>query len=360
MPEGSDDTVRIVPAPAPAGQSVVRATSPAAPIGATSVRRGVLVALGLLLVVVLGGSVTGWVLFSGPRPEVAATTATGSGSPPAGAAAPALPTEPTLLAGVTQAGLTTDPIQRSLSSRVIVPVLDATSLLAHAAPVPRMFRLRENPRVFILDFPSLDEQGAAMNRLAALVEKAGQPRDRLLDDASLARAISEAGDTPATYYYGHNYRAGDIDRFFALAWRDRVALTPGEEWLRVQHATARELIGDVDFAMLSVPAVERRVDASMRAAILHHEIGHGHFFTRPSYAAHVNRVWREVFTEAERVAFRRFLSSEGYDAQLEEVMINETMAFTAFTPDRRFFNAGMVGLEEARLNVLRAAFLSAF
>ncbi|MBR0655401.1 hypothetical protein [Plastoroseomonas arctica] len=360
MPEGPDDTVRIIPAHAPVGQGV-HALSPAAPIAGSARSRGILVALILLLVVVLGGSITAWVIFAGPRPETtAAATSTGSWSPQPNAAAIAVPAEPIGIPGVVQAGLSNAPVQRSLSSRVIVPVLDEQSLLAHAAPIARLFRLRENPLVFILDFPSLDEQGAAMNRLAALVEKAGQPRDRVLDDAALARAISEAGDTAATYYYGHNYRASDIDRFFALAWRDRVTLTPGEEWLRLQHATARELVGDVDFAVLSIPGVERRVDASMRAAILHHEIGHGHFFTRPSFAAHVNRVWREVFTEAERASFRRFLSSEGYDAQLEEVMVNETMAFVAFTPDRRFFNAGMVAMDDGRLQVLRAAFLSAF
>lgn len=338
----------------PAGQGApVRA--PPVSVTNTAKGRSVLLALGLLLVVVLGGSVTAWVLFAGPRPAPAA-----SRNPPVGADN-AAPAAPVIIAGLTQPGSTAGPGQRSLPSRIIVPVLDEAALLAHAAPVPRMFRLRENPLVFILDFPSLDEQGAAMNRLAALVEKSGQPRDRLLNDAELARAISEAGDTAATYYYGHNYRSGDVERFFALAWRDRIALTAGEEWLRLQFATARESVGErVEFAILTVPAVERRVDAAMRAAILHHEIGHGHFFTRPSFAAHVHRVWREVLTEAERVAFRRFLSTEGYDAQLEEVMVNETMAFTTFTPDRRFFNAGMVGLDEARLQVIREAFRAGF
>ena len=336
----------------PAGQGAPVRTPPVA-VTKPAKGRGFLLALGLLLVVVLGGSVTAWVLFAGPRPAPAA-----SWNPAAGADSPA---PPVITAGVTQPGAAAGPGQRSLSSRIIVPVLDEAALLAHSSPVARMFRLRENPLVFILDFPNLDEQGAAMNRLAALVEKAGQPRDRLLDDAQLARAISESGDTAATYYYGHNYRSGDVERFFALAWRDRIALTPGEEWLRLQFATARELLGEgVGFAILTVPAVERRVDAAMRAAILHHEIGHGHFFTRPSFAAHVHRVWREVLTEAERVAFRRFLSTEGYDAQLEEVMVNETMAFTTFTPDRRFFNAGMVGLNEARLQVIREAFRAGF
>lgn len=338
----------------PAGQGAPLRTTPVA-VTQPAKGRSILLALGLLMVVVLGGSVTAWVLFAGPRPAPAA-----SSSPPTVADSPA-PAPPIISAGLSQPSTAAGPVQRSLSSRVIVPVLDEAALLAHASPAARMFRLRENPLVFILDFPNLDEQGAAMNRMAALVEKSGQPRDRLLDDAGLARAISESGDTAATYYYGHNYRSGDVERFFALAWRDRIALNAGEEWLRVQFATARELLGEgVEFAILTVPGVERRVDAAMRAAILHHEIGHGHFFTRPSFAAHVHRVWREVLTEAERAAFRRFLSTEGYDAQLEEVMVNETMAFTSFTPDRRFFNPGMVGLSEARLQVIREAFRAGF
>ncbi|MBR0645934.1 hypothetical protein [Plastoroseomonas hellenica] len=319
----------------------------------TERNKGLIIGAVILALGLVGGAVSYWVMFAGPV-RMAGTTAAvqTTTTPPAGAPAVQTPT-PTVPG--------TDPAPRSIAARAVVLVLDEETILAHAATVPRMIRLRENPRVFVLDFPTLDMQGEAMNRIAALVEKVGQPRDRLLDDAALARAITESGDTPATYYYGHNYRSTDLARFFMLAERDHVTLTMGEEWLRLQYETAGEMVQGPDgFALLAIPGVERRVDATMRRAILHHEIGHGHYFTRPAFAAHVHRVWREVFTEQERAAYRRFLQSEGYDPALEDVMINEAMAYTLFTPDRRFFSPAMVGLDDARVEALREALRNGF
>ncbi|HEY4254647.1 MAG TPA: hypothetical protein VGM87_25820 [Roseomonas sp.] len=312
-----------------------------------------------------GGALSYWVIFAGPGRVAAPPPAvTASVAPPA-IIAPAAPVAPpSAVPGLFAPGTVPEPSQpapRSISPRAVVPVLDEETILTNVATVPRMFRLRENPRVFVLDFPTLEMQGEAMNRMAALVEKVGQPRNRLLDDEALAHAIAASGDTPATYYYGHNYRSADLARFFMMAERDQVTLTMGEEWMRLQYEIAKEMVqGPEGFALLAVPGVERRVDITMRRAILHHEIGHGHYFTRPAFAAHVQRVWREIFTEQERASYRRFLESEGYDPALEDVMINEAMAYTVFTPDRRFFAPAMVGIEEARVEALRQALQSGF
>ena len=56
-----------------------------------------------------------------------------------------------------------------------------------------------------------------LDRVAAFVEKANVPHDRLLDDAALNAAITASGDTVASYYYGHDYQAADLAQFFALA-----------------------------------------------------------------------------------------------------------------------------------------------
>lgn len=226
----------------------------------------------------------------------------------------------------------------------------------HRATAPTLFRLAENPRVFVVDFPDLDSQGATFNRVAALIEKAGQPRDRVLDDAALATAIARSGDTAATYYYGHNYRGRDLERFFALADRGGVGLNEQERWLRGELARIRAALPPgAEFAVVSVPGIEPRVDAAMRRAILHHEVGHGHFFTNPAFALHVVEVWRDVFTEQERARFRAFLEREGYDPSIEEVMVNEAMAYLLYTPDARFFSPAHVGLDDARAEELRAA-----
>lgn len=320
-----------------------RPTLPPTPV--SSARSVALVAGGGVLVLAAAGTAVWFWLHAGPAeppPKADAVTL----APPAGPVVAVLPVAP---------------------PRVLAPVappppafrpVEATedTIRAHRASEPTLFTLADNPRVFVVDFPDLDRQAAALNRVAALIEKYGAPRDRVLDDADLAIAIARSGETPATYYYGHNYRGRDIERFFALAGRDGITLTPEERWLHEQVTRIRaQLPPGEEFAIVSVPGIEARVDASMRRAILHHELGHGHFFTNPGFAAHVARVWREVFTEPERARFRAFLQSEGYDPTQEEVMLNEAMAYLIFTPDPRFFTPAHAGLDEARAEVLRAA-----
>jgi hypothetical protein len=217
-----------------------------------------------------------------------------------------------------------------------------------------MVRLQENPQIFVLLFPTLEEQGAALNRIAALVEKADQPRDRLLDDDQLAAAIRRSGDTPATWYLGHDYTGTDLARFFAYAERDGVRLNPGELWVRdrLAEAVAQGRPGG-EIALISTANPDARMDSDMRAAILQHEIGHGHFFTLPALADHVLRVWRTEFSARDRAAIREFLGREGYDPTNERLMANEAMAYLLFTPDARFFSPRHVGMTDAELARLR-------
>jgi multidrug efflux pump subunit AcrA (membrane-fusion protein) len=250
---------------------------------------------------------------------------------------------------------------------------DPATILAHRASALTVFRLAENPRILVFDFPSLAEQGRMMNRLAALVEKEGLPRDRVLGDAELAAAIAERGETEETFYFGHNYRVTHIARFFALAARDGIALNEAERRLAAILAETGVAPAGPDglprpvaeAAVISLSAVENphpppggrmAVDAGVRASILRHELSHGEFFTNPHFAAHVARWWRERLTEAERAAFRRFLAQGGYDPGEEEIMMNEAMAYLMHTPDPRFFNAAAIGVTEAALEDMRRRF----
>jgi hypothetical protein len=236
-----------------------------------------------------------------------------------------------------------------------VPMLDEAGVLAHRAAAPRMLRMRDLPEVFVLDFPSLAQQGAALNRMAALVEKAGLPRDRILSGAELADAIARAGDTLETWYYGHNYRGSDLERFFRLATRDGVALSAEEEWLQGQFRKARAAVpAQQEIALISIAALGPGLDAEARASIFRHELGHGIFATRPDYAAHIRRIWREGFTAEERAAFRAFLGREGYDTANEELMIDEAQAYLLHTPDARFFDASHLGGPAMQVERLRA------
>ncbi len=223
-----------------------------------------------------------------------------------------------------------------------------------------VFRFAPNRHVLVLDFPTLREQGLMLDRVAALIEKAGLPRDRVLTNSELDAAIRASGDTLETYYYGHDYRAADLARFFVLANRDHVVLSLEEEELRRLLRQVGWLSGETVGALISIPraGTDKVMTEAARATILHHELSHGEYFTNPAYAAFTRHFWHSDMTEDDRAHFRAFLGSEGYDTGLEDLMMNEMQAYLMHTPNPEFFNARAVGLSEDRLDRLRAVFLA--
>lgn len=327
MAAEDDDTVRIRPSPgsAPPGSTGAPAPRPPARRGA-GLGRGIAAgAAGAAMVAALG-----WTAF-----RLAGPTPAGDAPPPAAPAAQ-------------QAA-----VPAARPAEAPVPVLSEAEIADHRSAWPTLLRLAENPRVFVLDFPDLASQGAALNRVAAMIEKAGLPRDRVLAEAEMAVVLARAGETAETYYLGHDYRGSDLERFFAAAARDGMALGEAERWVAAQLERARAEAGAGEVALISLAGPGARLDEAMRRAILRHEIGHGHDFTLPFYAAHVRRVWAERFTEADRAAFRAFLGREGYDTTNEDLMAGEMQAYLLFTPDERFFSPRLLGLDAARVEALR-------
>lgn len=230
---------------------------------------------------------------------------------------------------------------------------DEDAILALRPAAPLMLRLAGEARVFVLVFPDLVAQAATMNRVAALVEKAGFARDRLATAEELARAIAARGDTPATWYLAHDYSAADLRRFFQLAASGAQPLSTDEAWLQAQLPPLRASAGADDFALLTLTANTGGGDEVMRAAVLRHEVAHGRFFTRPAFAARVMTLWREGLTTEERGAFTAYLAGEGYDTGNEALMANEAMAYLAFTPDPRLFKPEAIGFTTERAAALR-------
>jgi hypothetical protein len=222
-----------------------------------------------------------------------------------------------------------------------------------------VFRFADDQRILVLDFASLYQQGMMLNRVAALIEKAGQPRDRVLTEAELAQAIRAGGDTPETYYYGHDYSVASLRRFFTLTEDENLPLD-------AEEATLRQLLHQVDWlnpdaqaGLISIPAVgaNPNVTLSARGTILHHELSHGMFFGDPDYAAFVQRFWNAELKDQERGGVRRFLGAEGYDTGYEELMYNEMQAYLMFTRDPEFFTPARVGMTPRRLADLQTEFL---
>ncbi|WP_191082950.1 hypothetical protein [Roseococcus microcysteis] len=319
---------------------------------ATPPRRGpalagpILAGLGLA-VLVAGGAALWWWPREGPPPEAPLAMAPPVAAPPP----PMVLAPPPAVAPSPEASAPLAPPLLAPPSR------SQAEIAAHVATRPTLFRWDANPLVFVLDFPDLASQGAAMNRAAALIEKARTPRDRVLDDTALAAAIAADRNTPSDYYFGHNYRASDLTRMFALAERDGIALNPREQWLREQVALVQSLAPGRDAAILTIPGLGPEVSPALRAAILRHELAHGQFFTLPMFAAHVMAVWHRGMTEQERAAIRAFLGREGYDTAQEEMMANEAMAYILHTPDRAVFDpVRELGWDEAQVARIRALF----
>jgi hypothetical protein len=303
-------------------------------------RHGLVLALWVAVVVLAGGAA--WLAL---RPPVQTQ------KPPA-------PLQPAL---APQAALPQNPQPPAAHPRPFaITTADEATILAARPSTVEVFRFQDAPRVLVLSFASLHEQGQMFDRIGAFVEKTGLPRDRALDETDLQAAIRLAGDTEDTYYYGHDYRAADMARFFALADRDGIVLHPEEEVLRRLLTQEGMLVPGADGAVISIPpnSATPPIDEAARATILHHELSHGAYFTDPAYAAYARNFWETVLTEAQRANFRRFLGSEGYDATNEDLMLNEAQAYLIHTPDRRYFRPELVGLSEPEAARLRQIFLS--
>lgn len=307
--------------------------------------RPLLIGMAALVAAAAGGGATWWLL----RP-----------APPApGIAVPAVPPLPETQRP-TEA-VPPPPLLPTAMPRPPGPGLEAATprrgfreILAQQVDQPVLVRLTDNPRVFVADFPTLTAQAAALNRVAALIEKAHAPRDRVLTEAEFGRLIAEGGQPAEQYYLGHNYRGEDLARFFALVTRQGLARRPEEARVEAWLAEMRRQVPDGEVALITIPRADGIVDMASREAILRHEIAHGFYFVDPLFAGYVRRTWSERFPPAVREAFRRFLADEGYDTTNEDLVINESMAYVLFTPDPRFFAPRMVGLEADAVEALRA------
>ena len=253
------------------------------------------------------------------------------------------------------------------------PTASFAEIVNVVSPSLRTHRLAGNEEILVLDFPDLTRQARALNRLAVLVEKHNAPRDRVLNDVELATFVAGSGASAETLYFGHDYRASDIARFFNLAQAGEMTLNSDELALRdllISHRFLR--VSDAGYeafppgqVLVSVvqlqaddPATpqDETVDPGLRETILHHELSHGIFFTDKAYREHCERFWNQGLSVEERTLFRTFLSSAGYDPTNERIMINEMQAFLMHTPDTRAFSAAHLGVIEDTLANLRRRF----
>ena len=242
------------------------------------------------------------------------------------------------------------PISLQVSGAPVIASNEA-GILAAPQDELQIFRLAAAPRVLVLAFPSLHEQAMALDRIGAFVEKASMPHDRVVSAAEFGTRLAAAGEDFDTFYYGHDYRAADLRRFFATTAAEKLELNPEEAGLQTLLTEQGMLQPNAIGAVISLPPESARpaVDAQSRATILRHEVSHGVYFTDPAYAAYTEHFWSDAMTEAERAAFRKLLGNEGYDITDDDLMRNEMQAYLVHTPDRRFFNPSTMGIDATGL-----------
>jgi hypothetical protein len=221
----------------------------------------------------------------------------------------------------------------------------------------KVSRLAQDQNIVVIDFPDLRAQGLMLDRVAALVEKAHLPRDRVLGDVELNQAIYACGETIESYYYGHDYKAADLARFFSLAAAERIQLNSQELWLKGLLTQLGWLSPGANGALITLPGAVAPVTEEMRAVILHHEISHGAFYTMPDYAAYADGFWASL-TDDQRASFRSFLGAGGYDTGNEILMLNETQAYLIFTRDPQFFSGAVVNMNDAQIDALQARYVA--
>jgi hypothetical protein len=233
-------------------------------------------------------------------------------------------------------------------------------------------RLSGAPAILVVEFPDLQSQGLTLNRVAALVEKAGGRRDRVLSDAELSALLRSAGDTMSTFYFGHDYPSADLARFYTLARSQGLPLNAKElRMLRLlldvgllrEDGRGQYLAADTS-ALISFSSVQSasatdsnaHIDPTRRSSILGHELSHGRYYTDPVYRQHCEFFWHQLLTDEERRTWRRYLGDQGYDTNNEDLMINEMQALLMHTSDARDFSADALKWNDADLEGLRQRF----
>lgn len=248
------------------------------------------------------------------------------------------------------------------------------AILADQTSELKVHRYSGNADLLVLDIPTLAEQSRMFNRVVALIERIGAPRDRVMTNEELAEFIRKIGQTELTFAYGNDFRVSELVVFYNLADHGRVELNDEEMRLRrflleenlVKSPYGFLQVNGKDRVILSLPQVQvqnvaegksLRITERARETILRHELSHGEYYANPQYADYCRRFWYTVLGDGERQIFRKFLGARSYDTRNEEMMINESQAYLMHTPDPAAFNPQRSGFTQAQIDRMRQQFL---
>jgi hypothetical protein len=208
----------------------------------------------------------------------------------------------------------------------------------------QLFTISDRPGLYVMLAPSLAQQGAMFSRVVALLERRDMPRNRVVSPAAIAAHARRFGTDPAGLTAGNNVSTVELAHFFELAREQGVVLNENERVLQTilvrwrlirQEQGIWKAVSARDF-LITIPGLGpapggEMIDATVRAAILSHELGHWQYFSDSAYAHACRVFWWQVLSYEERAELTRQLANLGYDPS-DRIVIDEMQAYLLHTP----------------------------
>jgi hypothetical protein len=226
---------------------------------------------------------------------------------------------------------------------VRLPLSQLEAALASDARL-QLFTVTDRPGLYVMQAASLAQQGAMFARVVALLERRDMPRNRVVSAAAIAAHARRFGTDPAGLTAGNNFSTVELTHFFEVAREQGVVLNQDERVLQTtlvrwrlirQEQGIWKAVNARDF-LITIPGLGpapggEMIDATVRAAILSHELGHWQYFSDSAYAHACRAFWWQVLSYEERAELTRQLANLGYDPS-DRIVIDEMQAYLLHTP----------------------------
>jgi hypothetical protein len=190
-----------------------------------------------------------------------------------------------------------------------------------------VFSWESFPSILIFDTADYAVQDRLFKRLAFFVEKAGY-RGRLAGDEEIA---DQHG------WNAHDYRAGDLARFFELARLQNFPLLAEErelEGILLDRGIIRREGGEITAGEGGIISISRESPDYLRSLFMAHEAYHGLFFIDEDFRDFSRSRWDKLSRTAKRFILSYF-DYQHYDISDQYLVLNEFMAHVLQQPVSR-------------------------
>ncbi|MCE1196155.1 hypothetical protein LWX53_06625 [bacterium] len=229
----------------------------------------------------------------------------------------------TVPAGLSADAIFTEALPEGTASRVDPGVLLLEPPLAEGQDY-LWYRWDLLPDVIMFDFRDYDVQDTYLKRLAFFVEKKGFV-GRLAPDGEIASLHG---------WNAHDYKTGDLARFYSLAAKSGFPLNDKELRLR-DFLVAQGLLAKrgAEYAARNgaIISITRESPAYLRHTFLTHESSHAVYFADAAYRDFCASLWNAMSRE-EKWYWILYFGWMNYDTTSADLMANELQAYLVQQP----------------------------